>query len=191
MVQCGLLGGVCPTACVDLFTPAALLRFVQGLTGIESLRCKLPEDAVVGAGTVLKASHVQDAEWAGASFIVSPNTDASVVDAAKERDLVSVPGAFTASEVIQAEYAGADIVKLFPVRPVGADYIRQLRGPLGDTPLLASGGVDAELASHCFAAGCQAVGVGIHLLGVDILGRTTDWSELVHQAQNFRLAAGL
>lgn len=119
----------------------------------------------IGAGTVLTAEDVSRAADAGARFIVSPNVDEAVIERTKELGLTSIPGAFTPSEIVRAVRAGADIVKVFPIRPVGADYLRQLRGPLPHVPLLATGGVDVDLAGDCIAAGATGVGVGVHLLG--------------------------
>ncbi|PSK95887.1 2-keto-3-deoxy-phosphogalactonate aldolase [Murinocardiopsis flavida] len=119
----------------------------------------------IGAGTVLTADDVARAADAGARIIVSPNVDEAVIARTKALGLVSVPGAFTPTEIVRAVDLGADVVKVFPIRPVGADYIRQLRGPLPDVPMMATGGVDADLAGACMQAGCTAVGVGIQLFG--------------------------
>jgi len=154
------------------------------LRTIELLRDKLPPDALVRAGTVLTPTEVADAQAAGATYIISPNVDPDVVAATKERNLVSMPGAFTATEILQAHRAGADIVKVFPVRPVGADYIRQIRGPVADVKLLASGGVDADLAAECYAAGCQSVGVGQQLFGAGAVD-DEDWGRVSAAATRF------
>jgi 2-dehydro-3-deoxyphosphogluconate aldolase/(4S)-4-hydroxy-2-oxoglutarate aldolase len=132
----------------------------DALETIEALRIRLPSDVLVGAGTVVAREEVGEAEAAGAGFIVSPNTDPVVIRETKERGLVSVPGAYTPTEIITAVRAGGDIVKLFPVKPAGVGYIEQVRGPLAQVPLLASGGVSSDVAAECFAAGCAMVGVG-------------------------------
>lgn len=139
----------------------------QALDGIRALRDALPAEAAVGAGTVLTADDVTAARRAGASFVISPDVDEPVVSRTLDEGMASVPGAFTATEVVRAWRAGAHLVKVFPVSPVGAEHIRQLRGPLADIPLLVSGGVDAGLAAECFAAGADAAGVGLPLFGVD------------------------
>lgn len=134
---------------------------------IAALRAALPADATVGAGTVLTPGQVADAAAAGAQFVISPNVDAEVIAATRSAGLVSIPGAQTVTEIVQARRYGGQLIKVFPVGALGVDYIRQVRGPLSDVPLLASGGLDATLSGECLRAGCLAVGVGLPLFGVD------------------------
>lgn len=168
--------GLDPQRCRD----AALALYEAGLRsfevtlnsehaceGIRALRAALPAEAAVGAGTVLTADDVGAAREAGASFVISPDLNEEVVARTLAEGMVSVPGALTATEVLRAQRAGAHIVKVFPLAPVGADYIRQLRGPIADVPLLVSGGVGAGLAAECFAAGADVAGVGLPLFDVD------------------------
>lgn len=156
------------------------------LEGIALLRKEFGADVEIGAGTVLVPEEVDRAAEAGAGFIISPDLDESVVARTKQAGLVSIPGALTPTEVRRAMRAGADLVKVFPIRPVGADYIRQLRGPLPEVPMVATGGVDAALARECFAAGCDGVGVGVHLLAT----RGKRPEDLAEQATALVEAAG-
>lgn len=133
--------------------------------GITAVRDRLGGDAAVGAGTVLTTEEVDRAAAAGAQFMVSPDVDVDVIAHTKARGLGSVPGGLTPTEVLRAVRAGADVVKMFPIRSVGADHVRQLRGPLPNVPYIGTGGVDVELARQCMEAGCVGVGVGVHLLG--------------------------
>lgn len=112
----------------------------------------------IGAGTVMTVDQVQAAHDAGASYIVSPNADAAVIEMTKKLGMLSSPGAMTPTEVAFAHCAGADIVKLFPAASLGLDYIRYLRGPLNHIPLMATGGMTPENIPDFFAAGIQAVG---------------------------------
>lgn len=156
-------------------------------TAIARLRGELPSDARIGAGTVMSAEDVQRAADAGAEYIISPHFDAAVVAATVRAGLTSIPGALSPTEIVAAVNAGADLVKVFPLRPVGGgDYIRQLRGPLPDVPLFASGGVDLELARAAMAAGCSAIGVGVQLLGPD----PADLDGLTSAARGFLSAVG-
>lgn len=132
---------------------------------IAALRKEFDGELPIGAGTVLTPEEAGRAADAGAAFVVAPDTNEAMIARAKELGLGAVPGAFTPTEVVRAARAGADLVKVFPIRPAGADHIRQLRGPLPGIPLLATGGVDATLAGECVAAGCEGVGVGVQLLG--------------------------
>ncbi len=160
------------------------LNSEQPLAAIQLLRSEFGSDVVIGAGTVLAADEVGPVSDAGAGFVISPNTDESVITATKAAGLVAIPGAFTPTEIVRAVRAGADFVKVFPLRPVGADYIRQLRAPLPDVPIIATGGVDADLARAAIDAGCAGVGVGVQLLGE----RLDDRRALAEQAAAFLAA---
>ncbi|WP_433432904.1 bifunctional 4-hydroxy-2-oxoglutarate aldolase/2-dehydro-3-deoxy-phosphogluconate aldolase [Nonomuraea sp. CA-141351] len=140
--------------------------------------------ALVGAGSVRTIGHVRAAADAGASFLLSPHLDEELVAATKASGLVSIPGAFTPTEVVRAHAAGADLVKIFPVAPVGAAYVEQLRQPLPGVPLLATGGVTAELGRQCLAAGCAMVGVGAGLINADAV-RDRDWDRLADGARRY------
>lgn len=120
---------------------------------------------VVGAGTVLDADQAAAAVDAGAEFLVTPHVDDAVAAAAHRLKVPLIPGALTPTEILRAWRAGAAIVKLFPAVTVGPQYLRQLRGPLPDIPLLPTGGVTAENTAEFIAAGAVAVGVGGSLLG--------------------------
>lgn len=166
------------------------LNSERPLESIRALRAEFgspDSDVRIGAGTVVEPEQVARVADAGAEFVISPDLHEAVVERTKEAGLVSVPGAFTPSEVQRAVRAGADMVKVFPIRPVGADYIRQLRGPLADVPIVATGGVDAELAGECFAAGADGVGVGVQLFGERAL--SGDGEELRQQAGRLLAAA--
>ncbi|WP_327590695.1 bifunctional 4-hydroxy-2-oxoglutarate aldolase/2-dehydro-3-deoxy-phosphogluconate aldolase [Nonomuraea sp. NBC_00507] len=141
-------------------------------------------DALIGAGSVRTPAHVKAAADAGAAFLLSPHLDEEMVAATKAAGLVSIPGAFTPTEVVRAHAAGADLVKIFPIAPAGAEYVRQLRQPLPDVPLLATGGLTAELARQCLLAGCATVGVGAGLIDADAV-RDGDWDRLAHGALRY------
>jgi 2-dehydro-3-deoxyphosphogluconate aldolase/(4S)-4-hydroxy-2-oxoglutarate aldolase len=120
---------------------------------------------VVGAGTVRTVVDVDRAVAAGATFIVSPHTDARIVERAVSESIPVVPGALTPSEVVAAWDLGVSAVKLFPASTGGPDHVRAIGGPLGDIPLVATGGVDASNAAAFLDAGAMAVGVGGWLTG--------------------------
>ena len=104
-------------------------------------------------------------------FIVSPNTNATVVEVALKADLLMIPGAYTATEVLTAWQLGAGLVKLFPASAGGPDYLRALRGPLGHIPMVPTGGVSAENAAAFIAAGATALGVGSSLVNPDVFAQ--------------------
>lgn len=114
----------------------------------------------LGAGTVLTEEQVVKAVGAGAEYIISPNTDVSVIKKTKELGKISIPGAFTPSEVVTAYNAGADIVKLFPAGNLGIEYIKALLAPLSHIPVVAVGGVNLDNVDQFIKAGAKGVGVG-------------------------------
>ena len=118
---------------------------------------------LVGAGTVLTAAEAEMAIDAGARFILSPTLDFETIGVTKELGAVSIPGAFTATEVLAAWRSGADIVKVFPAS-VGASYIRDLRGPLPQIRLMPTGGVNLTNIRDFRAAGAVAYGIGSALV---------------------------
>ena len=109
----------------------------------------------VGAGTVTSTALAELAHSAGAQFIVSPDTDPAVIRRTKELGMCAMPGAMTPSEIKTAYEAGADFVKVFPASVLGPEYIRAIRGPLGQIPLLSVGGV-SEGNAAAFLQACRA-----------------------------------
>lgn len=118
---------------------------------------------LVGAGTVLTPAEAELAIDAGAKFILSPSLDLETIEVTKELGAVSVPGAFTATEILTAWRNGADIVKVFPAS-VGASYFKDLRGPLPQIRLMPTGGVNLNNIREFSAAGAAAYGIGSALV---------------------------
>jgi 2-dehydro-3-deoxyphosphogluconate aldolase/(4S)-4-hydroxy-2-oxoglutarate aldolase len=122
-------------------------------------------DLVVGAGTVLDVEVARQCIDAGAGFVTSPGLDLRVVEFAIARDVLVMPGALTPSEVMAAWHAGADLIKVFPCAQLGgASYIRALKSPFPQIPLVGAGGVDHQTAADFIVAGAVAVGVGTELV---------------------------
>ena len=142
---------------------------------IEDL-AKRYSDLVVGAGTILDAESARRSIDAGARFVTSPGFIPEVVEYAKKADVVVYPGALTPSEVITAWKAGADFVKIFPAAAAGgADYIRALKRPLPQIPLIVTGGVNQLTAFDYILSGAAAIGVGAELLPKDSLVYRQDY----------------
>lgn len=137
------------------------------LDAIGTLQDKLGERMYVGAGTVLDVEDAERALEAGASFLVTPNTDEEVIRLAVQRGVPIYPGAMTPSEVVRAWKAGATAVKLFPTSSLGLPYLRELQGPLGHIPMIAVGGVKEDNIRQFMDAGCHAVGIGGSLVQLD------------------------
>jgi len=130
---------------------------------------KFGDRALIGAGTVRDKQKAIDAIDAGAKFIVAPNTDFDVIRLCNERDVPIAPGAFTPTEVENAWRSGADCVKVFPAGVVGIPYIKALRAPMPDIPLMPTGGVNVDNAADWLRAGAVALGVGGKLVLKDAL----------------------
>jgi 2-dehydro-3-deoxyphosphogluconate aldolase / (4S)-4-hydroxy-2-oxoglutarate aldolase len=122
-------------------------------------------DLVVGAGTVLDEESVRRSINAGARFITSPGFIPEVVAYALKSDAAVFPGVSTPSEIIAAWKAGADFVKIFPAATLGGThYVRALKVPLPQIPLIVTGGVNQVTAFDYILAGASAIGVGGELL---------------------------
>jgi Entner-Doudoroff aldolase len=145
------------------------LNSPNALASINRLAEGFGSRIAVGAGTVLRPDEVERAAGVGARFIVSPNRNASVIETTKRLGLVSLPGCFTPSEIVEALEAGADAVKLFPAQSLGADFIKALRGPLPNVRMIPTGGVTPQAARSYIAAGAWALGVGSELVGKDAM----------------------
>ena len=118
----------------------------------------------VGAGTVMTEAQRKLAAAAGAEYIISPNVNVEIIRATKAAGLLSIPGAFTPSEIVTAYEAGADFVKLFPADCVDLHYIKAIRAPINHIPLLAVGGVTPENLGAYLKAGMAGAGIGSALV---------------------------
>lgn len=143
----------------------------------------LPPAVIVGAGTVLTEAQAFEALDAGARFLVSPICDAGLVRIGHDREAVVAIGGLTPTEIVAASRAGADYVKVFPGESLGGPtYVRHLRGPLPDIPLMVTGGVTRENAAAYLAAGAQSVGLGSDLMPKSMI-RDQDFDGLVAHAR--------
>lgn len=143
------------------FNQKAPETFTDTLEAIRAIKEACP-DMIVGAGTVITTEQAELAKSAGAEYIVSPDTDEAVIRRTRELDMVSLPGAYTASEAKRAHNAGADYVKLFPCSDT--EYLKALKAPLSHIKFLAVGGVNTENASDFLKAGANGVGIGSALV---------------------------
>jgi len=138
---------------------------VPGAMEVISELARTTPEVLVGAGTVLDAETAQRCVDAGARFLVSPGFDARTVEFAVGKNVLIMAGALTPTEVINAWKAGADFVKVFPCGQVGgATYIKALKGPLPQVPLVPTGGVSLDTAADYLLAGAAALGVGGELI---------------------------
>jgi len=141
----------------------------RALDVISHLAKTLPEMAV-GAGTVLDTETAWRCLDAGATFLTSTGLVPEVVDFALKHDLVVFPGAMTPTDVIAAWKTGADFVKIFPCGPMGGPaYIRSLKLPFPQVPMIATGGVNQRTAANFILAGATALGIGAELINPEAL----------------------
>jgi len=120
------------------------------------------DEMLIGAGTVLDPKMAKAVIELGAKFIVSPNVDVETIQATKASGALSIPGAFTATEIVNAYSHGGDIIKIFPAS--SAEYIRVLRGPLSHVPMMPTGGITLENISEFKKTGAAAFGIGTSLV---------------------------
>jgi 2-dehydro-3-deoxyphosphogluconate aldolase/(4S)-4-hydroxy-2-oxoglutarate aldolase len=167
---------------------------VPGALEVISELAKTMPEVLVGAGTVLNKMMARQCADAGAQFLVTPGFDKATVVEAKKLGLLVMAGALTPTEVMAAWSSGADFVKVFPCGNVGgATYLKALKGPLPQVPLVPTGGVNLETATDYIRAGAAALGVGGELILKDALkarkaevisGLAAKFVELVKDARN-------
>ncbi|WP_247002284.1 bifunctional 4-hydroxy-2-oxoglutarate aldolase/2-dehydro-3-deoxy-phosphogluconate aldolase [Halosolutus gelatinilyticus] len=126
-------------------------------------------DAVVGAGTVLDEPTAQSVIDAGAEFVLAPDVNPDVVTTCNRHGVLSAPGVMTPTEAVTAIEAGADVLKLFPASTVGPNHIGALQGPLGDVPVVPTGGIGPDNVEAFFDAGAAAVGAGSSIVDYDAI----------------------
>ena len=146
------------------FNQAADDGFCSTTAAIRRINEELGGQVMAGAGTVMTVEQVKLAWEAGAKYIITPNTDEEIIRCASRLGLVTMPGAFTPTEIERAYEAGADFVKVFPVGQLGPDYIRAVRGPLSHIPLMAVGGIDETKLQVFLRAGAVGFGIGGNLV---------------------------
>ena len=151
---------------------------------IETIQKTMGDKICIGAGTVMNKEQVQTAVDAGAKYIISPNTDMEVIEETKRLGAISIPGAFTPSEAVNAYNMGADYVKLFPAGLLGVAYIKALSAPINHIPMMAVGGINAENFNEFLATGISGVGIGSSLVNVDLIEQEK-WEDLTELAKQF------
>lgn len=154
------------------------------MAAISAINQAMGDKMCVGAGTVTTVELVEKAHAAGAKYIVSPDFQPDVIARTRELDMVSLPGAFTATEISNAYRAGADFVKVFPAAQAGTAYIKAIRGPLNHIPLLAVGGVNEKNAADFIKAGCAGIGVGGNLVNKEWIANG-EWDKITALAREF------
>jgi 2-dehydro-3-deoxyphosphogluconate aldolase / (4S)-4-hydroxy-2-oxoglutarate aldolase len=172
-------------ACAEGGVGALELTFtVPGAASvIENLARKYrPEHIGVGAGTVLDPETARVAILAGAQFLVSPALNTETARLANRYQIPHMPGAGSVREIVEAMECGAGIVKVFPGEVLGPAFVRAVRGPLPQAPLMPTGGVSLDNARAWMEAGCVALGVGGNLTSG---AKTGDYTSITRLARRF------
>jgi 2-dehydro-3-deoxyphosphogluconate aldolase/(4S)-4-hydroxy-2-oxoglutarate aldolase len=171
-ISTALLAGSVSVVEVTLNTPSVL-------EALPKLRKHFGDELLIGAGTVRNVDGVQQAFDAGAQFLVSPNYDPASTSLSQSKNLLHLPGVFTASEA-QTAFAGeCKMLKLFPMEVAGSSYLKALRAPLDDIDFVPTGGISIENIADYAKAGAVAVGLGSKL----VLNREQGSEDLTKRAK--------
>jgi 2-dehydro-3-deoxyphosphogalactonate aldolase len=136
----------------------------DALGSIRRLHARFGDRMLIGAGTVVRTTQVDEVARAGGKLIVSPHADPTIVRAARDAGLYAIPGFFTPTEAFAMLDAGAHALKMFPAEAASPRVLKALRAVLpADAQVVAVGGIDALNLGPWFAAGANAVGTGSSL----------------------------
>lgn len=136
---------------------------------IKEIKDLYGDDVMVGAGTVICMEYAKAAKEADAEFLVSPCTDKAIIDFARENNMISMPGAYTPNEILNAYNLGADIVKISPVAPDEIGYLKNVLGPLSHIPFIPTGGVNIDTIKPFLDLGAIAVGAGVSVFTAEMV----------------------
>jgi 2-dehydro-3-deoxyphosphogluconate aldolase/(4S)-4-hydroxy-2-oxoglutarate aldolase len=151
---------------------------------IETLCDRFP-NAVIGAGTVLEASQAMQALGAGAQFLVAPVLLEPLIQLGVEQNILVLPGCMTPSEIYRAHTLGAAAIKFFPAQPTGgAEFLKAIKGPFPDIPIVPTGGIQQGDVAGYLKAGALAVGVGGPLLPSELI-QSRDAMALQQRAKDY------
>jgi 2-dehydro-3-deoxyphosphogluconate aldolase / (4S)-4-hydroxy-2-oxoglutarate aldolase len=145
---------------------------------------KYKERIRLGAGTVLNIRMAEEALKAGAEYLISPNVDEGVIEYGVSQQIDVWSGAMTPTEIVKAYHLGASAVKLFPYSSLGAKYLKEIKAPLDNIPIIATGGVGIDNAYSAFNAGAIAIGVGSQLLDKQLI-KENKYDDLKRLSQEF------
>lgn len=162
------------------------LNSPEPLKMIESLKEKLQEeDAIIGAGTVLDSESARSAIFAGADFVFCPNLHLKTIELCRRYSKLVIPGVMTPTEILTAIEAGADALKIFPASTVGPQFIKSVKGPLGNLKLIPTGGISLDNAEDYLKAGAFALGAGGELLDKEAI-KNGKYQKITDIARSFR-----
>lgn len=151
------------------------------LEAVSQVRTTFGDKCLIGVGTVTTPDAADAAIQAGAQFLVTPILRPKIIERCRERDVPIICGAYTPTEAQDAYEAGADMVKIFPIRSLGTAFIKDLLGPLPHLRIVPTGGISLENARSFLDAGAFAVGIGSALVTQEFVNRG-DWDAIRQRA---------
>jgi 2-dehydro-3-deoxyphosphogluconate aldolase / (4S)-4-hydroxy-2-oxoglutarate aldolase len=196
MLDCGVIAVIRATsrrtacdvakACADggIVGIEITLPTPDALSAINDLAGSLGDSVIMGAGTVMDARAAKEAIDAGAKFIVAPYYDPQTLMLALRAHAITIPGAFTPTEIVTVTRAGADVVKVFPSTSVGPTYFTDIRRPLPWLKLMATGGVTTRNLPDWLRAGSVAIGAGADMLQPEKIARG-DWAAVTARCREY------
>lgn len=179
LVQCWQKAGI--RLAEVAFDPSHPEKDQEVLETIRVLNKQTADSMIIGAGTVISMDKLEAAHKNGAAFMVAPNVNKKIIKKAGRSDMVTLPGAFSPTEMEKAYEAGADFVKVFPASVLSPAYIKAVTNSLSQIPLVAVGGMGPDNAGGFLKAGCCAVGVGGVLANKDWI-RQGQWDRIEQEA---------
>jgi 2-dehydro-3-deoxyphosphogluconate aldolase/(4S)-4-hydroxy-2-oxoglutarate aldolase len=169
-------------------TGIELTADTPGIAGmVEELSATFDDEIAVGVGTVLDSETARTVMLSGADFVVSPSLHEDVITVCNRYGTLVAPGIMTPTEAIRGYEAGADLLKVFPASSLGPGHLGAIKGPLGQVPLMPTGGVDTENAGDYIAAGAECVGAGGALVD-DAAVEAGEYATITENARSFREA---
>ncbi len=160
---------------ITLTTPNAIQK-------IGKLKKIYGDHVLIGAGSVLNGEMAEEAIESGAEYIVSPISDYSLINIGRSHGVPVMLGAFSPTEIYEAQEKGADVVKVFPADILGMKYFKAIKAPMPNLQIMPTGGVSLTNANDWLAAGACAVGIGSALTPSDLL-RAGDFDGIKKNAQ--------
>ena len=154
----------------------------DALRVISDVSATFGDAILIGVGSVLDSETARAAIMAGAEFVVCPITKPEVIEICNRYAKVVIPGAFTPTEILSAWETGADYVKVFPSSVVGPSYIKDIKAPLPQIPLIPTGGISVDNAAEYLNAGATALGVGSALVSSSLI-ESKDFAQLTDRAR--------
>lgn len=178
------IGGVTAVE-ITMDTPGALRM-------IEQVKATFGDKICVGSGTVLDPETARTVILSGADFVLSPTLSTKVIEVCHRYSKLAIPGVFTPTEILTAWEFGARLVKVFPARTLGPEYLKDIKGPLSQVELMPVGGVGLENAAEFIRCGAHSLGIGGQLVNASRVQQgqfediTKRAAELVKQVKEAR-----